>query len=253
MKQTLCTAAAFCALCPVLVGQAVPNTTATGTAVKPAHVSIYLQAPAVDFIGVLPPPPNASTRDGAADLAAVHDAEAHRTVAEVQQARRDDGEEDIFIFATVLGSRFNATSMPLTAALGVHVRNEAGTVTPLLKAHYARPRPFVADSTLHPVCEQKREPSYPSGHAMVGYLEALTVAQMVPERAADILARADAYAHSRVICGVHYPSDTAASRAAALVEFGALAQNDAFRIGLAQARDETRRVLGLPLYAAPLR
>lgn len=252
MKR-LSTSVVLLVLCSTAFGQAGPTAASIVAGAKPAHISLYLQAPAVDFLGVVSAPPQVSTVSGAADLAAVHDAEAHRTTTDVQQAQRDDAEEDIFIFATVLGSRFNAVSLPLTAALGSHVRNEAGTVTPALKAHYARPRPFVADNTLHPVCDKKREPSYPSGHAVVGYMEALTVAQMVPEQAAAILARADAYAHNRVICGVHYPSDIAASRTAALIEFGALAQSGAFRLELANAREEARRVLGMPPYIALVR
>ena len=49
--------------------------------------------------------------------------------------------------------------------------------------------------------------SYPSGHAMDSYLTAILLAQMVPEKRSALFERAASNAQSRVIAGVHYPSD----------------------------------------------
>jgi len=151
--------------------------------------------------------------------------------------------EDIFLYADVLGSQFNAARLPVTAALGVHLRHEVGAVDPPLKQHFARPRPFLSDKTLHPVCELSKGGSYPSGHSMNGYVYGLALAQMLPNRAEAILARAHAYAQHRVTCGVHYPTDTEASRTLSLVLFGELMSNDKFRAELGQAREELRKGL----------
>ena len=44
---------------------------------------------------------------------------------------------------------------------------------------------------------------------MTGYLEAMILAEIVPEqREAIFFVRADDYAHNRWVCGAHYPSDT---------------------------------------------
>jgi acid phosphatase (class A) len=47
-------------------------------------------------------------------------------------------------------------------------------------------------------------------------LEALVLIMMVPENRDAILTRADDYAHSRVVCGVHYPTDVEASKSGRL-------------------------------------
>jgi acid phosphatase (class A) len=57
---------------------------------------------------------------------------------------------------------------------------------------------------VHRPHNRKEDYGYPSGHALTGYLEALTQIQMAPEKRDDILARADDYGRSRVVCGVHY-------------------------------------------------
>jgi len=217
------------------------------TVPKAPKKSLYLSQPPLNFAAVVPPPPAAGSAADKADLAAVHAAQASRTAKQIAAAKHDDAEEDIFIYATVLGDRFNEQALPLTAALSRHVRNEAGTVSPSLKELWGRPRPFVTDKTVHAICEQKIEPSYPSGHSMVSYLEAFTLAQMVPEHASEILARASDYAHNRVICGVHYPSDTEASRLASMAEFGALSTSPKFQEELSAARKELRTALNLPL------
>ena len=53
---------------------------------------------------------------------------------------------------------------------------------------------------------------YPSGHANAGYTIAIVLAQMVPEKRAEIFARAQAFALNRVIGGVHFRSDIEAGR-----------------------------------------
>ena len=49
--------------------------------------------------------------------------------------------------------------------------------------------------------------SHPGGHATTGYLEALTPMMLFPKKRGAILAPADDFAHSRAVCGVHYPSE----------------------------------------------
>ena len=116
----------------------------------------------------------------------------------------------------------------------------------MLKAAFHRPRPYQFDTTLHPVCKTSEVPdSYPSGHGVSGYLLAFTVAQIVPEKRTEILARADEYAHNRLVCGVHYPSDLAASRSVAYAVFGYMMATPRFQVDLAAARTETRKKLGL--------
>jgi acid phosphatase (class A) len=195
---------------------------------------------------IIPPPPARDSAITAAELKELHHIEAARTPAQVTQAEADDSEEDIFIFKSVLGPNFSAEALPLTAALSAHVRKEESAASSPLKKIYRRPRPYQIDNTLHPVCPLNPEPtSYPSGHSLSGYLLALTLIQLVPEKRHQIFERADEYLHNRLICGVHYASDTEASRNVAYAIFGALVASADFQKDLMAARDETRKKLGL--------
>ena len=69
---------------------------------------------------------------------------------------------------------------------------------------------------------------------------------MVEEKRAEIFARADEYGASRVVIGVHYPSDIDASRSAATAIVAVLMQHPAFLAEFEGARAELRRALNLP-------
>lgn len=133
----------------------------------------------------------------------------------------------------MFGPGFTAEALPVTAALGEHVKNEQGVVGSQLKSYFQRPRP----SPPHD--------SYPSGHALTGYLEAFTLVEIVPEKRAEILARADDYAHSRLLRGVHYGSDVEASRGVAYAVFGYMLATPRFQSDLGAAREEMRAKLAL--------
>lgn len=211
------------------------------------HDAHYIDPNILRLELILPSPPVRSSATTTAELAELHRIEAVRTPVQIAQAQADDGEQDIFIFKTVLGPDFTAETLPMTALLSARVHQEETTASGPLKNIYHRARPYQADSTLHPVCPLNPGPtSYPSGHSLSGYLLAFTLVQLVPEKQKEILERADEYAHNRLVCGVHYPSDTEASRSIAYVIFGSLVTSTKFQEDLAAAREETRRKLNLP-------
>jgi acid phosphatase (class A) len=49
--------------------------------------------------------------------------------------------------------------------------------------------------------------SYPSGHATIGWIWALVLAEVDPVHANVILARGRSYGESRLVCNVHWQSD----------------------------------------------
>jgi acid phosphatase (class A) len=216
--------------------------------VPSVHAPYYFESSLFPLDLILPLPPARESATTAAELGELHRIEVSRTPAQIARAQADDREEDIFIFRDVLGQDFAADRLPITAALSTHLRKDEGTEGSSLKNVYRRPRPYQVDSTLHPVCPVNQEPtSYPSGHSLSAYLLALTLVQMVPEKRQQIFDRADEYVHNRLICGVHYASDTEAGRKLAYTIFGSMAVSQRFRQDLAAAREETRRKLGLPL------
>ena len=216
-----------------------------GAATKPARTAYYVDPAILDVSDLIPSPPAMDSAQGEAESVELHRIEQTRTEAQVAQAKADDAEEDMFAFKTVFGAIFTPEALPITAELGAHVKNEQSVIGNQLKLHFERLRPYQADATLHPVCPVKpRHDSYPSGHALTGYLEALTLAEMVPEKRSEILERADNYAHNRLICGVHYASDIEASRRIAYVVFGYMLATPRFERDLAAAKLELRSKLG---------
>ena len=88
----------------------------------------------------------------------------------------------------------------------------------VLKDQYRRKRPFLRDSG--PICIPRDQflvnsYDYPSGHSMLGWMTGLILAELEPDHAVTILARARAYGESRVFCGVHTASAVEAGRVAA--------------------------------------
>lgn len=188
---------------------------------------------------ILPTPGSSKSDMTLAELDELHKYQGTRTEAQVTQAMADDKEETIFIFKAQMGEWFNAKSLPLTAAFGVRVKNDEGINTAPAKTGFARVRPYNLDSTLRPVCTTKtKDDSYPSGHATTGYLMALTLVDMAPEKRDLILTRADDYANNRLVCGVHYRSDIEASKLLAYTIHAVMANKPQYQQELAIARAE---------------
>jgi acid phosphatase (class A) len=212
---------------------------------KAAKAGYYIDPSVLTLLPLLPGPPAPDSLQLKQELTQLHRIERERTAVAIAAAQADDAEEDIFSYRTVLGAAFTPDTLPLTTALSAHVHNEEGVASAFLKEAFARPRPYQADKTLHPVCKLTDAPnSYPSGHSLSGYLLAYTLAEMLPEKKQLILDRADAYAHNRLVCGVHYASDLEASRRTALVVFGNMMAQPKFQHDLKAARTEVREHLG---------
>ncbi len=225
-----------------LVAASVAISAQTMAPAKPAatpKAAYYIDLTAMNLAALIPDPPAIGSAANDAQLAELQAIQATRTPAQVAAAKADEAEEDIFAYKTVFGPGFSAEALPVTAQLGAHVKNEQSVAGAALKAIFQRPRPYQTDKSLHPVCALTDAPnSYPSGHALTGYLEGLTLAELVPEKRTEILARADDYARNRLVCGVHYPSDIEASRRVAYVVFGYMLATSKFQHDLAVAKAE---------------
>lgn len=208
----------------------------------------FITADQIDIAAILPDPPADGSPAAKAELAEVHRLQDTRDAAAIARAQADDAEEDMFVFEDVLGPKFTAENLPLTAILSAHLHSDESIVVGPGKGHFQKLRPFNFDNTVKPVCKTNgnvKDYGYPSGHGTTGYLEALALVQMVPEKRTAIFARADDYAHNRVVCGVHYPADAAGAKLAAYAAMSIMMNNPQFRKELEAAKAETRKALGL--------
>ena len=80
--------------------------------------------------------------------------------------------------------------------------------------------------------------AYPSGHAANSYVNAYMYSELAPEFATEILKDAYDMAHSREIIGVHYPSDSEASRILARQLVNKLFQQEKFLKDFEQVKKE---------------
>ena len=117
------------------------------------------------------------------------------------------------------------------------------------KYYYKRKRPFMRfqESTATPKFEPdlRRNFSYPSGHTILGWISALLLTEINPERADTILKRGMMYGESRVIVGAHWQSDVDAGRTAAAAAYARMHTSERFLEQMRLARQEFRIKAGL--------
>src|SRR5437764_10696587 len=78
------------------------------------------------------------------------------------------------------------------------------------KYTYGRPRPSALSPALTTVLPTPLSPSYPSEHAVAAGAASAVLAYLFPKAAQVFAAKAEKAARSRLLAGVHYPSDVAA-------------------------------------------
>lgn len=212
-----------------------------------AQGATYINPQQIPLGTLLAPPPAAGSARQQDDLAAVLKVQSSRTPEEVERARADVA-KSVFRFADVLGPAFNEADLPKTAALFKAAGENATLVAKSGKQYFNRARPFVSSGEVHPTVPAKQGDaydSYPSGHATFGYMCAILLAQMVPEKRDALFARGREYGENRVVDGVHYPSDVEAGRIDGTLVAAALLTNPTFQTALAAAKAEVRAALAL--------
>lgn len=210
-----------------------------GPALAAPHALHYLRGEDVAPARVLPPPPAPESPQAQAELAMLHKIVDGATPARLAQARWDQDHEDPAIFDPAVG--LTLERLPHSWALLQAVREEASAAAAMSKAYYNRTRPWAIDPRLascEHAPEHKPMNSYPSGHAILAFSVGYVLAELIPAQAEAIQARASDYAYSRLVCGVHFPSDIEASHALAMLVAVKLLANPRFAAEAAVARAE---------------
>jgi acid phosphatase (class A) len=201
----------------------------------------------------LPPPPAAGSPREAADREVYRATRSLRDTGRWALAQEDadlDPRGAGRLFDCALGARLEQDQPPALTRLLTRTLTDVLASFSAAKDLYRRPRPFVAEDG--PICVDKDKQlttsfSYPSGHAAVSWAWGLVLAEIEPDRADAILKRAEAIGESRVVCGVHYPSDITAGRLAGAAVVAAEHRSADFHSDLAAAKAEidARRAQGL--------
>ena len=119
--------------------------------------------------------------------------------------------DNLFYIGRNLGSWYNRENLPVTNDLLSKVIHDSMIYMVEFKLKYARPRPYTLETKLK-VDQPLPHGSFPSGHSFNSYVNAELISRLVPDRRDDLMNAAQEFAWSRELLGVHYPSDSEASR-----------------------------------------
>lgn len=217
---------------------------------RPGLLVGYLPPEALpNSLALLPPPPAAGSVAFALDEEYSRNSLALRDTPAWTLATSDAD----LTFPHAAGTFSCALNAPITEADTPHLYmllrrtlTDAGLSTYAAKDHYDRTRPFVLNE--QPICtpEEKAgleaDGSYPSGHNAAGMAWALILAELAPEQTDAILARGLAFGTSRIICNVHWHSDTLQGRYMSAYTVARLHADPAFRADLDAAKAELAAV-----------
>lgn len=229
----------------------------TPTPTTPAARAGFLSAGQLpDAVLILAPPPKPGSATESADETVV---KATRSLEGSPRwaLAAHDAVNYIGAFDCALGLTITHDATPKTVQLLSRVGADASRVIDAAKDHFARPRPFVGTSL--PICVENQRSglaksfSYPSGHSTFSWASGLILAEMEPDKAGVILARARAFGESRVVCGVHYPSDVEAGRTTGAALVAALHANPEFQAAFAAAKAELVAAEAAPHPAPPVK
>jgi acid phosphatase (class A) len=204
---------------------------------KPAP---YGDPATIDPKAVLPSPPDNNSDATEKELEVIFQAQATRTPEQVARIQAEE-HYSVNAFANVVGpvlSQATSDKMPATAALLRRVEATATPVAEAAKDDFKRPGPFAVNSRVFPAIQRPTESSYPSAHSTRATIDALVLAQLVPDQKNAILARGREIGDDRVIAGVQFPSDVIAGRVLGKAVFEQMMQDPQFQADLAAAKAE---------------
>lgn len=226
--------AAFMAAC--LAASGVQAATAAPVAAEPSApqwLDPALFAPDAMFAA----PPARGSIEETTDLARVRSLIAAAAPERLARAKWDGDHEDPSAFSEAAGR--DLTRLPATMALLTAVEDEVERVVVAAKIHFARPRPYQVDPTIPHCSKGKTElRGYPSGHSGLGWSTAWVLARLLPDRAPALLARAQDYGMSRLLCAAHFSFDLEASHAMAVLAAEKLLADSRLADRVAAARAE---------------
>lgn len=196
---------------------------------------------------VLPAPTTGDLRYQA-DMAIFHATRSLKDSPRWTLAQSDDNLSIaglLHAFRCALGLTLTPSEAPKLAALIGRANYDAGAAANVIKVRYQHKRPFqVAEGdvcvSLLGKARLEHSPDYPSGHTALSWDTGLILAELVPEAASDILARARAFGQSRIVCGVHNASAVEAGWMTGTAVFAMQSDSPEFQKDLDAARLELR-------------
>ncbi len=198
-----------------------------------------------DSLALLPPPPAQGTDAKAADQEAFRAGAAEgpdRQALAAADADLTSWAKLASSFEAIVGTSLSDGSKPHTEMLLRRSVADAGLSTYKAKNQYQRVRPFVENNvgscTPQDEAALRKDGSYPSGHTAIGWMMALVLTELAPDKQDALLKRGYDFGQSRVVCRVHWMTDTVSGRTIASATFARLQADPTFEAQLALAKAE---------------
>ena len=202
-----------------------------------AAAGVYFDPASFDYKTLLPDPPAVGSPEAKKEIELILEKQKSRTEDDKKRIKLAE-HPSMALFQDTLGSWFDLKKLSATATLLKNVDADAHPVVEAAKAHWNRPRPPLQDSRVQASLDLPKNTSYPSGHASFGMLNALILAELVPDLKEQIMARGMQIGDDRVIAGIHFPSDVEAGRTLGKALFAKFMVNPAFQADMTKARAE---------------
>lgn len=168
-----------------------------------------LAAGSVDWAKLLGPPPAPNSKKAQEDLAVVLWVQRTRSPADVERIWATMS-PNVATFQQAIGTMLLQQEFPQLYATVQEALDATSPVFFNLKQRWSRPRPAKVDDAVKPCTPTPDTGSYPSGTAAEGIIAGRLLADLIPERKTEILARSQEIATLRVAAGVHFPTDVEA-------------------------------------------
>ena len=193
-------------------------------------------------LALLPPPPSDDSATFALDQEINTMSFALRYTPRWELARMDNimfFPEPVDAFSCSLGAPITEEDTPNLYTLLNKTFFDVDWFDKPIKDQYKRPRPFVVNN--EPICTGvflKKNTSYPSGAAALGWAYALILSEIAPDKAEALLARGLLYGESGFICNQNWYSDVSAGRILGAALVARLHAEPEFLKNLSAAKEE---------------
>ena len=201
----------------------------------------YLSENSVDWKKILPPPPSSNSAEEVSEFTILRSLQETRTAADAERAKSEK-KLSVASYQGTFGEWFTEANLPKLFALCAKIEKDEKHFADVSKDFFQRPRPGIKDKKLKTVFDAPKSFAYPSGHSSHGYMFAVVLCELAPDKKDALLERGREIGWDRVIAGVHFPSDVAAGRVLGQAVGQAFLANESFQRDFAEAKVEFAQV-----------
>lgn len=216
------------------------------------YFTVNQLADATDY---LPPPPDTTSVQFAYDVSQYYWGKSIRNTERGLQAIYDSQGVYTVIcenFSEAFGMTISPEETPAMYKVVANSLKTTSNATSKCKNYYRRIRPFQMFNEESIITgETLSETSFPSTHSAKGWMLALLLGEINPNKQVALLNKGYEYGQSRVIVGAHWQTDVDAGRMVGSATLSRLHSDSTFMADLESAKAEYNAIINNPLSHPP--